>query len=243
MTKADRAEQSEASQIEKKMESLRRAIAYAAREQGTDPDENLWLRCAIDRAEREQLKDEAIERAIRRGAGETDDPPLELATFEGYGPEDVAVFVRSITESPKRTREELDELFREFGGNVGEDGCVAWQFDSRGVVRVRSSSVDDVDTFELQIIEAGGQDLGEPLFGDEDDRASVYRVFTDPSDVLQVAEALDDAGYEVHDVSWEQEPTQHVELDRDEARQFHSFKRTLTERPDVQDVFANWKRA
>ena len=228
------------SDVERNFETIARAIAYAAREQGPDPDDNLWLRCAMERAERANMEEHLIEQARARGAGETDDPPLEEVTFEGYGPGDVAVFVRSITESTRLTREELDEIFKQHGGNIGEDGCVAWQFDRRGLVLVDAASVDDEDAFTLAIIERGGDELGDPLYSEDEDRPTVYRVYCEGERLLDLAGALDEDGYRVRDLRWIRQPTQRVELSSDQARNFLAFNEKLSKRVDVQDVFSNW---
>lgn len=231
------------SDVERKFASMERAIALAAREQGADPEENIWLRCAVDRAERAHMEEHRIERALERGAGETDDPRLERLELEGYGPEDVAVFVRAITEDPAGSRESIDELFREYGGNVGEEGCVAWQFDSRGIVYVEEASVADEDDFTLVVIEAGGDELGDPLYGADDDQPALYRVYCGSDELLSLARNLDDQGYDVYDLEWTKDATQHVELSSDEARRFLEFNEALSKRVDVQDVFSNWTSA
>jgi YebC/PmpR family DNA-binding regulatory protein len=229
--------------IERTYEKLERTIALAAGEQGADPEQNIWLRCAIARAWRKNLDDRRIEAAVDRGAGRTDEPTLQSATYEGYGPRDVAVFIRAITEDPLRTREELAEIFEEHGGSLGEDGSVAWQFDRRGLVLVEAASVEDRDMFELDIIEMGGDELGEPLYDDEDDRATVYRVYSEGDGLLSLAEALDEEGYDVWDVQWVREPTQRIGLESEDVRRFLSFNETLNARPDIQDVYSNWTSA
>lgn len=239
MTDADE----DLSDVEREFESMERAIAVAAREQGADPDDNIWLRCAVERAERSNMEEHRIQRAVERGAGETDDPRLERLTLEGYGPEEVAVFVRSITEDRAGTRESIDEVFEEYGGNVGAEGCVAWQFDDRGIVYVEEGTVDDEDDFMLMVIESGGDELGDPLYGADDDQPALYRVYCDSDDLLELARKLDDEGYDVYDVEWAKEATQHVELTSDQARTFLDFNERLSKRVDVQDVFSNWTSA
>jgi YebC/PmpR family DNA-binding regulatory protein len=229
--------------IERTYEKLERTIALAAGEQGADPEQNIWLRCAIARARRKNLDDRRIEAAVDRGAGRTDEPTLQSATYEGYGPRDVAVFIRAITEDPLRTREELAEIFEEHGGSLGEDGSVAWQFDRRGLVLVEAASVEDRDMFELDIIEMGGDELGEPLYDDEDDRATVYRVYSEGDGLLSLAEALDEESYDVWDVQWVREPTQRIGLESEDVRRFLAFNEKLNARPDIQDVYSNWTSA
>lgn len=226
---------------QRQFETLQREITVAAREQGGDPGDNFRLRYALRRAEDANMPEEVIEQARKRGAGEADGPDLHEVTFEGYGPDGVAVLVEAITDDASQTAHELAELFEAHGGNLGEDGCVAWQFERRGLVQVEAADVDDADAFMLEVIEMGADELKEPLFDKpEGGRVPAYRVFCDPTDVRQVVRAMDAAGYGVHTAGIVYEPDQRVELDPGRARNFLNFFEKLLGRPDVQDAYANW---
>lgn len=232
------------SDLERRFESLAREISVAARDHGTDPDDNLRLRLALRRAREVNMPDDQIERARHIGAGEIEGPDYKEVTYEGYGPEGVGVFVEAITEDKSRTAEQLDELFRAHGGNLGEDGCVAWQFDTRGLVQVDARAVEDEDDFMLGVIEMGADELRDPLYDISDEgRVSAYRVYCDPEDVRDLAAALEEAGYPVHAASTTREASQTVPLDRDQARDFMTFFETLNRREDVQNAYANWTSA
>jgi YebC/PmpR family DNA-binding regulatory protein len=227
---------------EKQFETMRRAIVVAAREQGADPETNLRLRLALQRADNSKMPDDRVERAHREGRGELDAPDYKELTYEGYGPYNVAVFVESITDDKKRTQEELEELFDAHGGSLGEDGCVAWQFDRRGLVQVVADDVDDEDDFMLEVIEMGADDFREPLYDrPEGDRVPVYRVYTDYEDLWDVARQLDEAGYGIHAAAPTLEATQKVGLDSGEAREFMQFYEKVLKHEDVQNVYANWE--
>ncbi len=227
---------------EKTFETLKRDIIVAARAQGDDPDTNLRLRLALHRAEQTHMPDDMIERAHEQGAGELEAPDYQEVTYEGYGPYDVAVFVESITDDKARTQEELGELFEAHGGSLGEDGCVAWQFDQQGLVQVVADTVEDGDAFMLEVIDMGADDLKEPLYDRSGgDRVPVYRVYTDYEDLWGVARELDQAGYDIHAAAPTREATQNVGLESDEARDFMQFYEKVLKHEDVQDVYANWE--
>lgn len=230
------------SALERRFETLKREIAVAAREQGADPEENLRLRLALRRAREANVPDDEIERALEIGTGEREGPDWREETYEGYGPKGVAVYVEAITEDKSRTAEELSEIFEAHDGNIGEDGCVAWQFERRGRVEVDARDVDDEDAFMLEVIEMGADELREPLYDlDDDSHASVYRVYCAYEDTLELANQLEEAGYRVHDAGPVREATQKVGLDPGEARSFLEFFEELSSHEDVKAAYANWE--
>jgi YebC/PmpR family DNA-binding regulatory protein len=222
--------------------TLQRQIAVATREQGADPDENFRLRFAIRRAREVNMPEDAIDRARKQGEGELAGPDLIERTFEGYGSNGIAVLVESITDDPKRTSSELADLFESHGGNLGEDGCVAWQFERRGVVHVDARDVGDPDQFMLEVIELGGDELREPLL-ETGDRVPAYQIYCDPNDLRRVVRALEEASYPVRTASIVYEPEQRVELAPDATRSFLAFFEKLLAHPDVQNAYANWTSA
>jgi YebC/PmpR family DNA-binding regulatory protein len=229
------------SERERRFAKLHRVIAVAAREQGSDPEENLSLRLAMRRARDANMPEDAIEQARRQGSGEEPGPSYEQVTFEGYGPMGVAVFVEALTDDPGRTREELEDIFQAYDGSIGEEGCVAWQFERRGLVQIAADSVEDEDTFMMQALEVGAEDVQAPLYDSGDEgRVPVYRVQCDYESTLGLADALDESGYRVHDASPVREATQNVELDRDEGREFMEFYEKVSSHIDVRNLYANW---
>jgi YebC/PmpR family DNA-binding regulatory protein len=238
------AEDEERSALERRFETLKREITVAAREQGADPAENRRLRLALRRARESNVPDDEIERALEKGAGEREGPDWQEVTYEGYGPKGVAVFVEAITDDKKTTAVELGELFERHGGNLGEDGCVAWQFERRGRVEVDARDVDDEDDFMLEVIEMGADELREPLYAlDDESHTSVYRVYCSYADTLELANELEEAGYRVPDAGPVREATQKVGLDPGEARKFLEFFEELSNREDVKVAYANWESA
>lgn len=229
------------SEQDRQFATLAREITVAAREQGADPDGNFRLRDAMRRARSKNMPDELIDEARVRGGDPSEASGYKEVTYEGYGPDGVAVLVEAITDNPRETAAGLEELFEAHGGNIGEDGCVSWQFERRGLVRVPAEAVDDEDTFMLEVIEMGAEELQEPVFDShEGGRRPTYRVYCDPTDLKDIDRALQDAGYPVHSALREFHATQRVELAPDRARNFLNFFEKLTARPDVTGAYANW---
>ncbi|MFB6262651.1 MAG: YebC/PmpR family DNA-binding transcriptional regulator, partial [Bradymonadaceae bacterium] len=200
---------------------LIREITVAAREGGGDPEYNPRLRVAIERAHEADMPKVNIERAIKRGTGELEGVDYEEHTYEGYGPEGVAVFVEAMTDNNNRTVAELRHLFDTYDGDLGEDGCVAWQFERKGQVLVTQDSVADEDAFLLEAIEYGAEEMEESTYTpesekDDPDDIDVYVLTTGFEELHEVDEELRAADYEVKESKPIRTPTQTVELTRDE---------------------------
>ena len=140
---------------------LSRAIIVAAREGGPDPDANLALQNAIEKAREASMPKDTIERAIARGAGtDADSESYETVTYEGYGPAGVAVLVEALTDNRNRTASDVRHIFTKAGGNLGTSGAVAWLFERKGVIIVDGDAVD-ADELMLAAADAGAEDISE----------------------------------------------------------------------------------
>src|SRR4051812_46070269 len=137
---------------------LSRAIIIAARHGGGDPNMNLKLRYAIDKARQVSMPKDNIERAIKRGTGEIDGAIYEELTYEGYGPGNVAVLVEVLTDNRNRTAGEVRKIFERSGGKMGSAGCVAYLFERKGVLVVNAADTDE-DTLMGIALDAGAADL------------------------------------------------------------------------------------
>ena len=140
---------------------LSREIALAVREGGgADPDMNFKLRLALDRAKSNNMPQDSITRAVKRGSGEgSDGETLEQVTYEGYGPGGGAILLQAVTTNRNRTAADVRSAFNRGGGNLGESGCVAWNFDLRGVVTVDIDDEEHAEELGLLAIDAGAEDL------------------------------------------------------------------------------------
>lgn len=208
---------------------LAREIQIAARE-GADPEFNFRLRLAVDKAKTVNMPKDNIERAIRRGAGLEKGDALEEITYEGYGPHGVAVLVQVVTDNRNRTLAEVRHVFSKIGGSLGEQGCVAWQFEPRGYITLESDEHDPLELFEWAV-EAGAQDVN------VDD--SMVEVVTALEDFKAVQDALVARGIEVDsaEVSWI--PANTLALESKQAFQVMNLINGLEELDDVADVYSN----
>ena len=207
---------------------LIRQVEVAARAGGGDLEANPTLRTMVDKAKGASVPNDTIERAIKRATGELEGVNYETATYEGYAPDGVAVFVEALTDNRNRTSADVRHLFSKNGGSIAEPGAVAWQFERKGIIAVdRSVSEDDL---MLSALDAGAEDIA-----DEGDTWRVMRA--DRSDVA----ALEAAGiaFESADVTWLPKAT--VALSTAEsARRVLRLIDALDDHDDVQDVYANF---
>ena len=211
---------------------LTKAVIAAAKAGGGDPNANFRLKVAIDRAREGNVPVDNIERAIKRGTGEIEGAIYDEVTYEGYGTAGVAILVETLTDNRNRTAPEIRSLFTKGGGAIGEAGCVAWNFERRGVVRVVGAGIDE-DSLLGVAAEAGADDLQ----GDGDG----LDVYCDPAALSQVGQALKEAGYAVESVELSMIPKNTVTIGRkDEAAKLLALVERFEEHDDVQNVYANF---
>ena len=212
---------------------LSRAIIVAAREGGADPEGNASLATAIQKARDASMPKDNIERAVARGAGTaTDGEVFETVTYEGYGPEGVAVFVEALTDNRNRTAAEVRHVFAKHEGNLGTSGAVAWLFERKGVLIVPADGVDE-ETLMLVAADAGAEDI--ELDG------SSFQVISAPDDLTAVRAALDEAGiaYDSADLTLLPKTTVSVE-DEGAAKKLVRLMDALEDNDDIQAVYANF---
>jgi YebC/PmpR family DNA-binding regulatory protein len=210
---------------------IARQIEVAAREGGGDTTANATLRTMVQKAKAAQMTNDAIDRAIKRGTGESDGGTYESITYEGYAPGGVALLIEVLTDNRNRTGSEIRNVFSKMGGSMAEPGAVGWQFRRQGVVLVEASI--DEDTIMLAALEAGADDVS--------DDGGTWRVVCEPSKVFEVREALGEAGLEVISaeslmVSDNLVPVTSVE----DAKKVLRIMEAIEDNDDVQDVFSNF---
>ena len=212
---------------------LSRAIIVAAKEGGTDPDANLALQNAVEKARSYSMPKDNIERAIAKGSGaDADASSYETVVYEGYGPEGVAVLVEAVTDNRNRTASDVRHAFTKHGGNLGTTGAVAWQFERRGVILVPADGVDE-DSLVMAAAEAGADDV--ELDG------SSFVVTSAPESLTPVRKALEDVGVAVESVELAMVPKTTVAVsDESTARRIMNLVEGLEDTEDVQDVYANF---
>lgn len=213
-------------------QKLVKIIIGAAKAGGGDPGTNFRLKVAIDRARAANVPVDNIERAIKRGTGEIDGAIYEEIFYEGYGPNGVAVMVQAMTDNRNRTAPEIRSLFTKSGGAIGELGCVAWNFDRKGVIDVIGDGLDE-DELLMVAIEAGADDMTAEEGG--------FDITCDPPVLSSVGEALKNAGYNVDSMEIVMVPKNTVAVkDKDEAQKLLNMVERFEENDDVQAVYANF---
>lgn len=211
---------------------LIREITVAARQGGGDPEFNPRLRMAIEKAKEHNMPMENIERAIKRGTGELEGVTYEEVTYEGYGPEGVAIIVECLTDNRNRTTGEVRHIFSKYGGNLGTTGCVSFIFEEKGVIQVPKSEYTEEEIFE-KAIEAGAEDVIT-----EDD---YYEIRTEPKELYAVKEALENMGVKIEKAELTKIPTTTVEIkDEETAVKLMKLLDALEDNDDVQKVYANF---
>lgn len=212
---------------------LSREIITAVRQGGGDPDANPRLRLALERARQFSMPAENIERAIKRGLGQSEADAYEELIYEGYGPGGVALMLEILTDNRNRSASEIRHIFAKHGGNLGESGCVAWMFDRKGVITVPTQGAPGEDDLLLLAVEAGAEDLK------QDD--GFYTIYTDPDDLHRVREALEKAGVPIEDAALRMVPKTEVKVEGREAEQLLRLLDALEDHDDVQEIYGNFE--
>ena len=212
---------------------LSRAIIVAAKEGGGDPANNLALQNAIEKARSYSMPKDNIERAIARGSGAgADSEAFEQITYEGYGPNGVAIIVEALSDNRNRTAADVRHVFAKNDGNLGGSGAVAWLFERRGIILVDADPADE-DSVMLAAAEGGADDVVQD--------GSSFQVTTSPEALSAVRESLEEAGIKIDSAETTMVPKTTIELgDEAAARKTLRLIDELEELDDVNDVYANF---
>jgi len=208
---------------------LAREIIVAVRQGGANLEGNFQLRLAVQKARDNNMPSDNIERAIKRGSGETGTAALTEVTFEGYGPSGIAVLVEALTDNRNRTVQDVRRLFTRHGGNLGENGCVSWLFESRGVITVESNA-SDAEGIALRAIDVGAEDVKT--------ENGYVEIYTQPQDLEKVRKVIEEKEH-VLSAELSLTPKNTVILDENKAVQALNFLDELEGLDDVQRVFSN----
>ena len=209
---------------------LGREISVAARQGGPDLNANFRLRLAVQRGKEHNMPTENIDRAIKRGAGSGEGTALDEVIYEGYGPGGTAILVEAMTDNRNRTVSDIRNAFSKAGGNLGENGSVAWLFESKGVVVVEPGAYDPEEV-ALKAIDSGAEDFN---IADE-----ALEIYTQPQDVEKVRRALDQEHLPIASAEVVMQSTTSVYLEEKEAVQLMRLVERLEELDDVQKVHFN----
>lgn len=206
-------------------------ISIAAR-RGGDPSSNFSLRMAIDKARGVNMPKDNIERAIKRGTGEDGGAQIEELVYEGIGPAKSQFIVKCLTDSKNRTASEIRHMFSETGGSLGS---VMWNFDLKGVLRIEQAiikeKIADADEFELELIDAGTQDIIK-----EEEGMTIY---TKPEDLQKVKQFLESKNINTESAEMEYVAKEQQNLSDEEKEKVQKFIDELESNEDVSDYYTN----
>lgn len=210
---------------------LIREIMVCARDGGGDPAFNPRLRTIISNAKTVNMPNDNIERAIKKGTGGLDGVAFEEISYEGYGPGGVAIMMDVLTDNKNRTVAEIRHIMGRYHGSLGEGGCVAWNFDKKGMILVDASEVSE-DALLDAALEAGAEDV--------DTEGDTFEIVTAPNDFTDVKEALEAKGITVANAEITMLPKNTVGVDEKTAGTLLKLMDALDDQDDVQRVYSNF---
>ncbi len=213
---------------------LGREIAVAVKAGGPDPSNNGKLRDVIAKAKSNNMPNDTIERSIKKASGADGSVDYENVTYEGYGPNGVAVIVEALTDNRNRAAANVRNAFTKGGGNMGTSGCVSFMFDTKGLIVIDKEEIDmDDDELMMIALDAGAED-----FAVEEDS---YEITTMPDDIGAVREALEAAGIPMVSAEVTMIPQTYTELTNEEdIKKMNKLLDLLDDDDDVQNVYHNW---
>lgn len=208
---------------------IARQLEVAARDGGGDPSANATLRTFVLKAKAAQMNNDLIDRAIKRGTGQSDGGNYETIMYEGYAPGGVGLLIEVLTDNRNRTSADVRNIFSKLGGSMAEPGAVGWQFSRKGLIM----ATGDEDEVMMAALEAGADDVSADGEG--------FRITCAPSDVYDVRDGLEAAGVTVVSAESTMVSSTVIEVtDPDDARKVLRIVDALEDNDDVQDVFGNF---
>ncbi|MFC2767385.1 MAG: YebC/PmpR family DNA-binding transcriptional regulator [Mitsuokella sp.] len=210
-----------------------REITIAVRMGGSDPTGNMRLKLALSKAKANNIPKDNINRAIQKGMGASEGNSYEELMYEGYGPGGTAVMLDILTDNRNRTAADVRHLFSKHGGNLGQDGCVAWMFQKKAVFIVEKETFDDEDALLETVLDAGADDMK----GDDE----VFEITADPDAYDAIEAALGEKGIETASAEITMVPDTMVRLKGADAEKMQRLIDALDENDDVQNVYSNYE--
>ena len=209
---------------------LTREIIVVVREGGSNPESNFRLRLAVQKARDNNMPLDNIERSIKKGSGELEGVSLTELVLEGYGPNGTAILVNALSDNRNRTIQDVRSIFSRHNGSLGENGCVAWLFDSKGLIGVKTDNLD-ADDLALNAIDAGADDVKV--------ESGYVEIYTKPEELEMVRSALEEKKITIDSAELSMVPKTIVELDEKAALQTLRLLDKLEELDEVQHVSSN----
>ena len=211
-----------------------RQISVCVKEAGPDPSVNYKLKELILKAKANNVPNDNISRIIKKAAGDNSKNDFETIIYEGYGPSGVAIIVETLTNNRNRTAGDLRHYFDKFGGNLGQNGCVSFLFEDKGVITIISDDIKDQDKLMNDCLELNIQDIE---FSDDNDAI----IYTNPEDLKETTDSLEKLNYKITSAQVDKIPSTEVTI-TDEAitSKLEKLLDLLDDNDDVQNVWHNW---
>jgi YebC/PmpR family DNA-binding regulatory protein len=216
--------------MSKAFNRVRKDIEIAVKAGGPDPKTNSKLRIAIQNAKSVNMPKDRVEAAIKR-ASSKDTTGYQEIVYEGYAPHGVAVLVETATDNPTRTVANVRHIFRKYEGSLGNAGSILFMFEKKGLIKISKSAVDDIESFELELIDYGLDELSY-----DDDFIYIYTAF---QDFGTMQKALEEKNIEINATEVQYIPTTYKELNEEQQKEVNELLEALEEDDDVQAVHHN----
>ena len=212
---------------------LGRELLIAVKEGGPDPAGNSKLKSVIAKCKAANMPNDTINNAIKKASSSNEN--YEEITYEGYGPNGVALIVEASTDNKNRTAADVRHVFSKAGGNLGTTGCVSYMFNKKGAIVIEKEKTNmDEDELMMLALEAGAED-----FSSEDE---IYEIITEPTDFNSVVEKLEENELEFAEAEVQMVPTTTVKLDEKSSEKMERLIEKLEELDDVANVYHNWEQ-
>ena len=211
---------------------LGRELLIAVKEGGADPAGNSKLKAVIAKCKAANMPNDTINNAIKKASSSNEN--YEEITYEGYGPNGVAVIVEASTDNKNRTAADVRHVFDKAGGNLGTTGCVSYMFNKKGVIIIEKAETQmDEEELMMLALDAGAEDF--------ETSEEVYEITTDPSDFSEVCEKLEQANIKFLEAEVQMVPTTTVSLDEKGTEKMERLIEKLEELDDVANIYHNWE--
>ena len=212
---------------------LGREILIAVKAGGPDPVSNSKLRDVIAKCKANNMPNDNIERSIKKAAGDGESANYEELTYEGYGPNGVAILIEVATDNRNRTAGDVRHILDKFGGNLGTSGSVSWMFDKKGIIIIEKASTKlSEEDLMMEALEAGAENF--------ETEEEFYEITTSPDDFSTVREYLEGKEIEFLEAEVKMVPQTYIELDEEGARKMGLIIEKLEDCDDVQEIWHNW---
>ena len=213
---------------------LGRELLVAVKEGGPDPAGNSKLKDVISKCKAANMPNDTINNAIKKASGEGNSANYEEITYEGYGPNGVAIIVEASTDNKNRTAAEVRHAFDKSGGNLGTTGCVSYMFSKKGVIVIEKENCPlDEEELMMLALDSGAEDF--------EVSEEVYEITTEPVDFSSVSEKLEEQGLKFLEAAVQMVPSTTVVLDQNSSEKMEKMIERLEDLDDVMNVYHNWE--